>query len=212
MLTLYDYGPSQNGWKVRELLRRLTLPHRREDVAIFRGEGQTPEFLAISPNGQVPAIVLDGGAAIAESNAILVTLAEGSSLYPTDPAIRGRILQWLFFEQNALEASVGSLRYWTLTGKLPARPPALVQAIRARADRALRVLDRGIGAGPFLAGAFSIADIGLYAYGHAAGDAGLLLDRYPNVAAWAERVRDHDGPLTLVIPYSVDPDSVRELP
>jgi glutathione S-transferase len=212
MFTFYDYGPSQNGWKIRELLRRTGQPHRRVEIGIFRGEGQTADFLARSPTGQVPAITFEDGASVSESNAILALLAEGTPYLPADRVARGRTLQWLFFEQNALEPSVASLRYWTLTGKLAARHPAVIDAVRARARRALDVLERGLAGGRFLAGDFSIADIALYAYGHAAGDAGLSLDAYPRVAGWAERVRDHEGPLSPVIPYSVDPDSARELP
>ncbi len=212
MFTLYDYGPSQNGWKIRELLRRTGQPHRRVEIGIFRGEGQTTDFLARSPTGQVPAITFEDGRSVSESNAILVLLAEGTPYLPADRVALGRTLQWLFFEQNALEPGVGSLRYWTLTGKLPARSPVIVEATRVRARRALDVLERGLAGAGFLAGDFSIADIALYAYGHAAGDAGVDLGAYPNVVGWVERVRGHAGPLSPVIPYSIDPDSTRELP
>jgi glutathione S-transferase len=212
MITLYDYGPSQNCWKVRELLRRTGQPYRSVDVSIFRGDGQAPAFLARNPTGQVPMVEFEDGSAFGESNAILLLLAEGSTYLPGARAARGRVMQWLFFEQNALESSLGSLRYWTLTGKLAARPSEVVEMQRGRARRSLAVLDRGLATDGFIAGGFSIADIALYAYGHAASDAGIPLESYPNIARWVERVRAHEGPLAPVIPYSVDPDSWRELP
>src|SRR3546814_6100324 len=74
MLTLYDYLPSQNAWKVRQLLHHLGLPHRTEHVGIFEGEGRRESFLRISPAGTVPAIELDDGRVLAGSNAILCFL------------------------------------------------------------------------------------------------------------------------------------------
>jgi glutathione S-transferase len=78
MITLYDYLPSQNAYKVRLLLSQLQRPYLTEIISIFEGEGQRPEYLAINPTGAVPAIKLDDGRVLAESNAILVFLAEGT--------------------------------------------------------------------------------------------------------------------------------------
>src|SRR5688572_4096379 len=78
MFTLYDYLPSRNAWKVRQLLQHLGQPWQTRIVSIFEGEGRRPDYLAISPTGTVPAIELDDGRTIAESNAILMYLAEGS--------------------------------------------------------------------------------------------------------------------------------------
>ena len=84
MLTLFDYLPSQNGWKIRQVLAHLGLPYRTQLVSIFEGAGQHPEYLAINPTGAVPAIRLDDGRVLAESNAILWYLAEGTPLLPDD--------------------------------------------------------------------------------------------------------------------------------
>ena len=91
MLTLYDYLPSQNGYKIRLLLNQLERPFRTEIVSIFEGQGQRPEYLAINPTGAVPAIKLEDGRVLAESNAILFHLAEGSRFLPADsfPARQG---------------------------------------------------------------------------------------------------------------------------
>src|SRR5689334_21630026 len=97
MLTLFDYLPSQNAWKVRQLLHHLQAPYRTEHVSIFEGEGQRPEYLAINPTGAVPAIRLDDGRVLAESNTILAFLAEGTAYLPSDAFGRAKVLQWLSF-------------------------------------------------------------------------------------------------------------------
>src|SRR5260221_12526391 len=100
MVTLFDYGPSANCLKVRVLLRQLGLDHESTMVDIFAGESKTDAYLELNPAGRTPALVLDGGDAIAESNAILLYLAEGSPLLPDDRGDRAHVHQWLFFEAN----------------------------------------------------------------------------------------------------------------
>ena len=100
MLTLFDYLPSQNAWKVRVLLNHLGCPYRSVPVSIFEGEGRTDAFLRINPTGTVPAIRLDDGRVLAESNAILAWLAEGTPYLPPDPFDRAKVQQWLHFEQE----------------------------------------------------------------------------------------------------------------
>ena len=122
MITLYDYLPSQNGWKIRQLLQMLALPHRTRLVSIFEGAGQSPDYLAINPTGAVPAIVLADGRALAESNAILWYLAEGTALLPDERFARAKVAQWLSFEADYVQSSIGTLRHWILTGKAARRP------------------------------------------------------------------------------------------
>jgi glutathione S-transferase len=213
MLTLYDYLPSRNAWKVRQLLHLLQRPYRTQPVSIFEGEGRRPQFLAISPTGTVPALVLEDGRVLAESNAILMYLAEGSPWLPADAYGRARVWQWLSFEQERIESQVGALRHWRLTGKLARRPEALV-AIKQRAGaHALAILERELATREWIAGeAFTIADIALHAYAALAEDAGLPLAPHPRLRAWIARVRAQPGFLDEVHPYSLDPHSGRELP
>src|SRR5438067_1121797 len=142
MLTLYDYLPSQNGWKARVVLGRLGIPHRTELVSIFEGESRTAAFLERNPAGAVPALELEDGRAVAESNAILVYLAEGSALLPDDRFLRAKVMQWLFFEQYYVEPVIGTLRYWTLTGKLERNAGAMVESRREKGAWALSALQR----------------------------------------------------------------------
>jgi glutathione S-transferase len=207
VLTLYDYLPSQNGWKIRVLLGLLKTPYNSRAVSIFEGESHTNAFLALNPAGAVPVLELEDGRAIAESNAILAYLAEGTPLLPADRYQRAKVMQWLFFEQYHIEPVIGSLRFWTLTRRLE-RNQGLVAGKREAGARALAAMDRGLADTPFLAGNdFSIADIAAYAYSHRAEDCGLPLADYAAVSAWAGRVRDAIGSGYPVYPYSIDPHS-----
>jgi glutathione S-transferase len=207
MITLHDYLPSQNGWKIRVLLGLLKIPYNSRIVSIFEGESRTDAFLTLNPAGAIPVLELEDGRAIAESNAILTYLAEGTPFEPADRYQRAKVMQWLFFEQYHIEPVIGSLRFWTLTGRLD-RNRDLVAAKREAGVRALAALDRGLVDTPFLIGKdLSIADIAVYAYGHRAEDCGFILADYPALSAWCGRVRDALGPDYPLHPYSVDPHS-----
>jgi glutathione S-transferase len=213
MLTLYDYLPSQNAWKVRLLLNHLGLPYRQEWVGIFEGEGRTPAFLAMNPSGRVPVLQLDDGRALAESNAILAYLADGTEYLPDDPFERAKVHQWLSFEQEQVESVIGALRHWTLTGKLARRSPELVAAKRAGAANTLRILDAELATRPFIAGnRYTVADMAIFAYASRAEEAGLSLDATPHFRAWIARVEAQPGFLATMHPYSIDPHSTNELP
>ena len=207
MLTLHDYLPSQNGWKARVLLGLLKIPYESRMVSIFEGESHTDAFLKLNPAGAVPVLELEDGRAIAESNAILTYVAEGTPLLPADFYRRAKIMQWLFFEQYHVEPVIGSLRYWTLTGRLE-RNQAMVQAKREAGVRTVAALERSLAATQFLVGNdLTIADIAVYAYSHRAEDCGFSLADYPMLLAWVDRVRDAIGPDYPVYPYSIDPHS-----
>ena len=207
MLTLHDYLPSQNGWKVRVLLGLLGIPYNSRPVSIFEGQSHTPAFLSLNPAGAVPVLELEDGRALAESNAILTYLAEGTAFMPADRYLRAKVLQWLFFEQYHVEPVIGSLRFWTLTGRLE-RNDAMVAAKREAGIRALAALDRALVGARFLVGEhLSIADIAVYAYSHRAEDCGFRMADHPAVGAWVNRVREAIGPNFPVHPYSADPHS-----
>src|SRR5260221_7548359 len=174
MLRLYDYLPSQNAWKVRLLLLHLQLPYEQIKVSIFEGDSRTDSFLAVNPAGATPVLEVKPGRFLAESNAILCYLAEGTRYLPVAPLARAEVMQWLFFEQSYVEPQIGSLRYWTLTGKLVRRAPELIEGKRAYGLRALAALERHLAAREFLAdGIYSIADIAVFAYAGLAAAAGF---------------------------------------
>jgi glutathione S-transferase len=201
MLTLYDYLPSQNGWKIRTLLEILDIPYRIRPVAIFSGESRRPEFLAKNPAGAIPALELEDGRTIAESNAILCYLGQGTPLLPADPYSHAKTLQWLFFEQYYVEPTLGTLRFWALTGRLDANAP-LVPGKRDNAARALAGMQFALSQTPYFVGErFTIADLAIYAYAHLMADAGFDAAAYPAVARWFERVALEIGPGHPVHPY-----------
>jgi glutathione S-transferase len=213
MLTLYDYLPSQNAWKVRQLLRHLQRPYRTQPVSIFEGEGRAPDYRAISPTGTVPALRLDDGRVLAESNAILMFLAEGTPYLPDDAYGRAKVWQWLSFEQERVESQIGALRHWTLTGKLPRRPAVLIEMKRKSGVNALSILDAELATRDFIAGdRYGIADIAVFAYASRAEEAGLSLQPYSHFRAWVARVEAQTGFLAEMHPYSIDPHSAGELP
>lgn len=212
MMTLFDYLPSQNAYKVRLLLSHLGLPYRTELVSIFEGEGQQAQYLAINPAGAVPALRLDDGRVLAESNAILTYLASGTQYLPADAFAAAKVQQWMSFEQDYV-LNIASLRHWSMTGKLARRPEALVAMRRAGGMRALQILERELAARPFICGGqYTIADIALFAYTHRASEAGLPLQEFPHVLEWIGRVRAQPGFLDQHYPYSIDPRSCGELP
>lgn len=212
MLRLYDYLPSQNCYKVRLLLALLGRDYERRIVEIFQGGTRTDDFLKRNPGGMVPVLETADGEVLAESNAILFYLAQGTAFLPTNPLSVARIVQWFCFEQNQLEPSVGALRYWTLTGKLARRHPETVALLRDKGARALGALERHLSDRDFLVdGRYSVADIALFAYTHLADDSGFDLTAFPAVQAWIARIQHHPGHLEEVHDYAIDPCSMREL-
>jgi glutathione S-transferase len=202
MLTLHDYLPSLNGWKVRVLLGLLQIPYRTQLVPIFTGGSRTDTFLAMNPAGAIPVLELDDGRTLAESNAILTYLAAGTRFLPEDRYSRSKVMQWLFFEQYYVEPVIGTLRFWTLTGRIERNAGAMIDARRETGTRALAAMERTVRTVPFLVDdEVTIADIAVYAYSHRAEDCGFDLGAYPAVTAWIGRVATLIGQGYPVHPY-----------
>jgi glutathione S-transferase len=200
-MRLYDYAASANCYKARLLLAQLGLAYERLPVDIFAGESTTPAHRARNPAGRTPVLELDSGETIAESNAILLYLAEGTPFVPDELVRRARVWQWLFFEQNLFEPNVGTARFWRLTGRDTDRPEVFAARLES-ARAALAVLDDGLGGGEFLLGdRYTVADISLYAYAHVGGDAGIDMGAYPAVTAWLRRVEATPGFVNDLEPY-----------
>jgi len=99
MHTLYGNSTSGNCWKPAVMLHARGLPFRWIEIDILKGESRTPEFVKLNPNGRVPLLVFPDGRMLAESNAMLLHLGEGSAWIPTAPYLRAKMYEWLFFEQ-----------------------------------------------------------------------------------------------------------------
>ena len=197
-MRLYDYDASANCYKVRLLLALLGTPYERVPIDIFAGDTLTDEYRALNPVRETPVLELDSGEVIAQSNAILWYLAEGTPYLPDSRLERALVAQWLFFEQERVMSGIGSARFRILTG----RDPALAAARFAVGEGALVALDEHLAGRSFLVGErCSIADVSVFAYTHVAADAGYGLGRYPAVGAWLERVRDEPGFVDDLAPY-----------
>jgi glutathione S-transferase len=191
MIRLYDYLISGNGYKVRLLLTQLGVPFERIELDITKGETRTPEFLRKFPNGRIPAVELDDGKPLFESNAIIAYFAEDTPFMPVDRFQRAQVLQWLFFEQYSHEPYIASVRYLVMHPEVADPRRAIVETMmRPRGYAALDVMEGHLRSREWFVGeSYSIADIALYAYTHVAGEGGFDLAGYPAVRAWLERVK-----------------------
>jgi glutathione S-transferase len=205
MLTLHDYLPSLNGWKVRVLLGHLRIPYQTTPVPIFSGGSRTEDFLTLNPAGAIPVLELEDGRSLAESNAILVYLASGTRFLPDGRYLNAKVMQWLFFEQYYVESAIGTLRFWTLTGRLDRNAGGMADSRRETGTRALAAMERALRSAPFLVGDnLTVADIAVYAYSHRAEDAGFALEAYPAVSGWIARTAAQIGPGYPVHSYGTE--------
>jgi glutathione S-transferase len=186
---LFDNLDSGNGYKVRLLLAHLDQRYEWTNLDIDAGVTRKPDFLKRNPNGRIPTLELDDGTNLAESNAILWYLAEGSAFVPNDRLGRAQALQWMFFEQYSHEPYVATPRYIVkhLASDHPRRAELPDRLAKGRA--ALAVMETHLkGRKFFVAERYTIADIALYAYTHVAEEGGHDLAPYPTVRTWLERV------------------------
>lgn len=206
MLRLYDNLSSGNGYKVRWMLAQLGLPHERVELDIDRGDSRTPQFLAVNPNGRIPVLRLGPGDHLAESNAILRWLAEGTPFWPDGRREKAAVLQWLFWEQYSHEPNVATARFW-ITHRFemtPERVHALVLK-REQGYAALRQMEAHLMRHDWMVGdRCTIADVALYAYTHVAEEGGFELDRFPAVLRWLDRFAAQPGHIRITDPTGTD--------
>ena len=194
MTTLYGMSSSGNCYKLQLLMAQLGRDYQWEEVDITRGENLSPEFLAMNDRGKVPVLRLHDGRTLAESNAILHYLADGSDLLPADPWHRAKTLQWMFFEQYSHEPYIAVSRF--ILRFLPPDHPRRQQlaALKSFGDEALAAMERHLARLPWFGGQrYTIADIALFAYTHVADEGGFDLGAYPQVRGWLQRVAAQPG-------------------
>ncbi len=201
MYKLYDSLISGNGYKIRLLLALLGEEYERIEMDLDAGATRTSEFLAKNSNGRIPLLELEDGTHLAESNAIQFYLAEGTPLLPGDRLERARVLQWMFFEQYSHEPYIAVLRFWVHTGAAERMDEAVLQEKREKGHAALAVMESHLAERDFfVADAYSIADIALYAYTHVADEGGFDLAPYSALRAWIERVRAQPRHISITHP------------
>ena len=190
-MRLYDYLPSGNSYKVRWVCAQLGIGYTHMPIDIHAGDTNTPAFRALNPAGQIPLLELDDGRTLAESNAIIRYLADGSDLVPRDAFAHAKMLQWQFWEQYRHEPAIAVARFIRHYA-MDARAAELPALMEKGAD-ALSVMDGHLaGRDWFVDEACTLADVSLYAYTHVAEEGGFDLAAYPNVAAWLERFAAQD--------------------
>ena len=199
MLTLYSQQASGNAYKPRLLMAQLGIEFRLIDMNTYDGSTRTPEFLAKNPIGKVPLLEFPDGRRLAESNAILLHLAEGTAYLPSDDFDRAKAYEWLFFEQYSHEPAIAVRRsILTAPERAHMRTPERLGPLLESGNRALAVMERRLAVAEWLAGeSYSVADVALYAYTHKAGEGGYELTPYPGIQAWISRVAAEPGHVPL---------------
>ena len=186
MIDLYTWS-TPNGRKISIMLEEVGLPYEVHPINIGQGDQFKPEFLAISPNNKIPAIVdRDNGYAIFESGAILIYLAEKTGkLLPTDAKARIDTLQWLMFQMGGVGPFFGQTHHFNRFAK--EKIPYAIDRYVNEVKRLIGVLDKQLVGREFVAGAYSIADIAIYPWVRAVMERGLTgadAATYPQVTRW----------------------------
>lgn len=198
MMRLYEYPPSGNCYKIRLLLTQLGIPFERIPLDILKQQTRTPTFLAINPNGRIPVLEVKPGQFLAESNAILFYLSEGTPLVPEDAFARAQVLQWMFFEQYSHEPNIATSRFWISYLKKADEYRTALQQKQKLGYAALDVMEKHLSENPFFVmNIYTIADIALFAYTHVADEGGFDLSTYPAIQAWIRRVEAQPGHISI---------------
>ncbi|WP_420470889.1 glutathione S-transferase family protein [Brevundimonas sp. FT23042] len=192
MLTVYGDIRSGNCLKVKWLLEWLGRDYHWIETDVTSGVTRSPQFLALNPAGQTPMVVLEDGRPLAQSNAILVHMGEGTALISADPYDRARMFEWLFWEQYSHEPCIAVVRFQRAIAGRAAEDidPRLIE----KGYAALARLEAGLEGRDWLAGeAVSLADLALVAYTRVAHEGDFDLAAYPKVRAWVGRVEQAFG-------------------
>ncbi|MGL6280085.1 MAG: glutathione S-transferase family protein [Gaiella sp.] len=193
-MLLYDNPASGNCYKVRLVLAQLGQECERRQLSVADRSDRPDVLGGLNPALRIPTLVLDDGRVLAESNAILWYLADGTEYVPDDRFERAQVLQWQFFEQYDHEPAIAVVRFWRAHSGRPDDFADRYEERTAAGYRALDAMEAHLEGRAFLVGErYSIADISLYAYTHVAHEGGFDLGRYPAIRAWLDRVAAQPG-------------------
>jgi GSH-dependent disulfide-bond oxidoreductase len=194
MIDLY-FWTTPNGYKVTILLEELGWKYNVIPVQIGKGDQFKPEFLKISPNNKIPALVDHDGPghtpiAIFESGAIMMYLAEKSGwrFLPADMRRRYDVVQWLMFQMGSVGPMLGQAHHFRRYAPEPI--PYAVERYTNEAHRIYGVIDRRLSEAPYLAGEYSIADMATYPWTVPYERQGQKLEDFPNLKRWFEAMRE----------------------
>lgn len=185
------WGDSRSGncYKICLLCAELGIDFEWQEVDILAGQTRTPGFLKMNANGKIPLLRTYDGQFLAESNAILAYLADGTALTGADRFERAHILQWMFFEQYSHEPNIATSRFIIQYLGAPPERKAALEEKRAGGLKALAVMEQQLQKHDFMAGGrFTLADIALFAYTHVADEGGFSLEAFPGIRGWIRRI------------------------
>jgi glutathione S-transferase len=192
-MLLYNSQVSGNCYKVRLLLAQLEREYERREVDVVDRSDRRELLGELNPALRVPTLVFDDGRALAESNAIIWHLAEGTPYLPDDRFAQAQVLQWLFFEQYSHEPHIAVARFWLAIAKHTPGQEELEVKHRG-GSAALDAMERHLASNKFLVNDhYTIADIALYAYTHVADEGGFDLKAYKSIKSWLKRVARQPG-------------------
>jgi GSH-dependent disulfide-bond oxidoreductase len=186
----FYYWPTPNGWKISIMLEECELPYRVHSINIGKGEQFAPEFLAVSPNNKIPAIVDPagpGGAPISvfESGAILQYLGRKTGrLYPSDERARVAVDEWLFWQMGGFGPMLGQTHHFRIYA--PETIPYAVDRYTNETNRLYGVLNKRLSEGEFVAGDYSIADIAILGWAKLWERQGQDIAEFPHVKRWLD--------------------------
>jgi GSH-dependent disulfide-bond oxidoreductase len=194
MIDVFSW-PTPNGHKVHVMLEEVGLEYRVHGIDIAKGDQFSPEFLAISPNNKIPAILDHDGPngqkmSLFESGAILIYLAEktGSDLLPNDPLKKYEVLQWLMFQMGSIGPMLGQTHHFRIYA--PEKVEYAIERYTKEATRLYGVMDKRLGESEYLAGTYSIADIACMPWIRSYKNQGQELDDYPNLKRWFLAIKE----------------------
>jgi GSH-dependent disulfide-bond oxidoreductase len=204
MIELYT-AATPNGYKASVMLEEIGLPYEVHAVDFSTGEQKSPAFLAISPNGRIPAIVdRDAdGFAVFESGAILIYLAEKSGrLLPAEVKGRSRVIQWLMFQMGGIGPMMGQANVFYRY--MPQKIELAINRYQTEVRRLFGVLDRRLGETEYLAGDYSIADIANWCWVRTYRWSGVELDGLTNLQRWLAAIEERPASRRgLAVPYDL---------
>jgi glutathione S-transferase len=211
MITLYT-AATPNGHKASVTLEELGLPYTVHPLNLMKGEQKTPQFLAINPNGRIPAIVdsEEDDFAVFESGAIMIYLAEKTGkLLPTDVRGRSRVIQWLLFQMGGVGPMMGQANVFFRY--MPEKIQPAIDRYQNESRRLLTVLDTRLKDSEYLAGDYSIADIANFCWARTHNWSGVDISDLPNLKRWMDAIYARDAVQRgLKVPEEMSPAKIIE--
>ncbi|MDF1630089.1 MAG: glutathione binding-like protein [Alcanivoracaceae bacterium] len=211
MITLYT-AATPNGHKASVTLEELGLPYNVRSLNLIQGEQKQPDFLAINPNGRIPAIVdsEEDDFAVFESGAIMIYLAEKTGrLLPTDVRGRSSVIQWLMFQMGGLGPMMGQANVFFRY--MPEKIQPAIDRYQNESKRLMSVLDNQLKDHEYLAGDYSIADIANFCWARTFNWSGVDISDLPNLQRWMDAIKQREAVQRgLLVPEELSPAKIIE--